>query len=468
MRGLCLVLLLLPFLAGCMGGGAPPSRDTLEQVRLGFQRIDELAGDEAVKAELKSLKVELVDIAGSQDFNQQAEAVKVRLLIGYCWERLGGVADARREYGAVVSPAGGGCRPVPGREYGAFALFRIAQISEHLTEYYAEESEDPDLSSEERQQAAELLKEERKHAIKALERATNFPVGAQVLVRTPETGSERPTAWETKSIRSEAHRRLDKYYRDTRTYQVFEYLVRICGGTDRSYSYVLSLVVLAVLAKVVTTPLSLAQFKSMRAMQAIQPELKKLQEKFKGDKQQMARAQMALFKEHKINPASSCLPMLIQLPILMWVYWGIRRFTFRFLGVPFLYLESLGEPDVIRIGEVTWPGPLLIIYGLSMYFSQKLISTPATTPEQQQQQKLMAIILPVMLVIMFKSLPAAFIFYWLLMNILMTGHQYLIMRPQRAAAAAASAPPQPAPPPPEAIQKLSQGGKARKKKKKRR
>ncbi len=226
----------------------------------------------------------------------------------------------------------------------------------------------------------------------------------------------------------------------------------------------------------------------MHAMQAVQPEIKKLQEKYKGDKQQLAKAQMELFKAHKVNPAASCLPMLIQMPILIWVYYGIRHFVFQFWGVQFLYIDSLAEPDVMP-GAPAWPGPLLLLYGVSMYFSQKLIASPAATPEQQQQQKLMAIMMPVLLVVILKTLPAAFILYWLLQNILMTGHQYLIMRGRRLAEAVPGGvpPPPPAtspvpppgsgPPPPretgpapprEALDKLSQGTRRRKKKKKRR
>ncbi len=210
-------------------------------------------------------------------------------------------------------------------------------------------------------------------------------------------------------------------------------------------------------------------------MQAVQPELKKLQEKYKGDKQKLAKEQMELFKRHGVNPAASCLPMLIQMPILIGVYYGIRSFVFRFENVSFLYIESLANPDVVRIGETLWPGPLLLLYGVSMYFSQKLISTPAATPEQQQQQKLMAFMMPVLLVLILKALPAAFILYWFLQNILMTGHQYLITRPQRLAMAGAGGggePRAPAPsapgPPTEAIDRLSRGTRRRKKKKKQR
>ncbi len=180
---------------------------------------------------------------------------------------------------------------------------------------------------------------------------------------------------------------------------------------------------------------------------------------------------MDLFKEHKVNPAGSCLPMLIQFPILIWVYYAIRYFVFQFEGVHFLYVKSLADPDVVTVSGMPVPGPLLILYGISMYFSQKLLAQPTATPEQQQQQKMMAYMMPVLLLFVLKSLPAAFILYWLLQNMLMTGHQWLIMRPQRELAAVAESVTTVAEsvgPPPEAIQKLSQGNGGGKKKKKRR
>jgi YidC/Oxa1 family membrane protein insertase len=300
------------------------------------------------------------------------------------------------------------------------------------------------------------------------------------LARIPTFGEAATVYWEAIDVRYEAYERLDAYNREKTLYKSFELVVRLCGGEDRDSSFILAIILIAILAKVITTPLSAAQFRSMQAMQAVQPEVKKLQEKYKGDKQQLARAQMELFKKHGVNPAASCLPMLIQMPILIGVYYGIRSFVFRFEGVSFLYISNLANPDVIAIAGKLWPGPLLLLYGVSMYLSQKLIATPAATPEQQQQQKLMAFMMPVLLVVILKSLPAAFILYWFLQNILMTGHQYLIARPGRIAAAAAGAggkPPPPAPPgetppgagpPPEAIEKLSPRGTRRSKKKKKR
>jgi YidC/Oxa1 family membrane protein insertase len=453
-----LLLLLLPFLVGCFGpGGTPLSRDELDDIRYKFEEIDRIRTEDEVKDRLATLREQLAPIADSKDPGFRAEAARLRLERAYCWERIGDFTEAQSEYGILAGRRGGGCAPSGGSKYGPVVYFRLAQIVEY-------ERTVPDSRSD-----PERL---RKQARGALEQATRFPVGTETLIRRPPVGFLQPGVWDRKDILYEAYSRLDEYYRDALSYRIFSALVRFCGG-DKNYSYVLAIVLIALIAKLITTPLSAAQFRSMQAMQAVQPELKKLQQKYKDDKQQMARAQMELFKAHKVNPASSCLPMLIQMPILIWVYYGIRHFVFQFWDVSFLYIHSLAHPDAMP-GAPAWPGPLVLLYGVSMYFSQKLIATPAATPEQQQQQKLMAYMMPVLLVVILKGLPAAFILYWLLQNILMTGHQYLIMRRRRTAEAAAIPGPAPAPstpapaPPPEALDKLSQGTRPRRKKKKRR
>jgi YidC/Oxa1 family membrane protein insertase len=463
---LLIMLALLPLLSGCFGAqGKPLPADQLYSIRDQFEEIDRL-GAAALDERLTALRREVDDLSGTKDRARQAELARKRLLVGYHFERRGDFfPDAAGHYEQAARG-----------EYASVALFRTAQMAEYAAALAEADSQDLSLSSEERQRAVEIRDQRRDQAKKALDRASNYPVDTRVTMRDPGVGSIVPGTWHLVDIRHEAYKRLDAYNRTKPLYRGFEFIVQLCGGEERNSSYILAIILIAVLAKLITTPLSAAQFRSMQAMQAVQPEVKKLQEKYKDDKQKLAKEQMELFRKHGVNPAASCLPMLIQMPILIGVYYGIRSFVFRFEGISFLYIEDLASPDVLRIGETLWPGPLLLLYGVSMFFSQKLIATPAATPEQQQQQKMMAIVMPVMLVLILKALPAAFILYWFLQNILMTGHQYLIGRPGRLAAAAAGAgAPSPGPtpeppaagPPPEAMEKLSQGPRRRKKKRRR-
>ena len=88
---------------------------------------------------------------------------------------------------------------------------------------------------------------------------------------------------------------------------------------------VLTIVIFTILVRLLTFPLTQAQIKSSKAMQEVQPKMKKLQEKYKGDREKLAAAQMELYREHNINPMMGCLPLLIQLPVLLGLYGAISR-----------------------------------------------------------------------------------------------------------------------------------------------
>src|SRR5882672_8993546 len=88
---------------------------------------------------------------------------------------------------------------------------------------------------------------------------------------------------------------------------------------------VLSIVVFTVLIRLLTFPLTQQQIKSSKAMQELQPKMKKMQEKYKGDREKLAAEQMKLYREHNINPLAGCLPLLIQMPVLLGLYGAISR-----------------------------------------------------------------------------------------------------------------------------------------------
>ena len=214
-----------------------------------------------------------------------------------------------------------------------------------------------------------------------------------------------------------AQMRLDMLQRGDWRYKAIGTFVSLLGG-NRRYSYALALLLIAVLIKLVTWPLTSSSFRSIRAMQSLQPLIKELQTKHKGDRQALAAEQMRLFKKHKINPLGGCLPMLIQMPILIGVYQGIRFYQYQLYNAKFLWIGNLALPDM----------PLLIMYAVSLYVSQKLTTMPQADPQQQQMQNTMTIMMPLMLTVMFATLPAAFILYWFFYNVLITGHQYYLMR----------------------------------------
>jgi YidC/Oxa1 family membrane protein insertase len=103
---------------------------------------------------------------------------------------------------------------------------------------------------------------------------------------------------------------------------------------------VLAIVVFTILVRLITLPLTLQQQKSTKAMQQLQPELKKLQEKYKDDREKLAQAQMSLYREYGVNPAGGCLPLIIQMPILLGLYQAI---IFALASTPYQLMELSGR-----------------------------------------------------------------------------------------------------------------------------
>ena len=197
-------------------------------------------------------------------------------------------------------------------------------------------------------------------------------------------------------------------------------------------SYAWAILFFTVIIKALLFPLTQKQYTSMKEMQAIQPEIKKIQEKYKDDPKKLQEAQAALFTEHQVNPFGGCLPLFIQMPILWGIYGTIMNFRHLFEGehVRFLWIggwlsqkypqyfaKNLASPDVA----------LIFMYGLSMYLSQKLTVTDPTTAKQQSTMNL---VMPVMFTFMLWSwkLPCAMVLYWCSFNLLGLIQQAHIIR----------------------------------------
>jgi YidC/Oxa1 family membrane protein insertase len=204
-------------------------------------------------------------------------------------------------------------------------------------------------------------------------------------------------------------------------------------------SYGWALIALAFVVRLVLWPLSEMQFRSIAEMQKVQPLVKALQAKHKGDPQAQNAAMMALYKEHKVNPLAGCFPMLIQFPILIGLFWAIQAQIASFsnehwlwIGSPFaqelakqykdwnILGTSLATPDVV----------LLILYVISMYFTVRYGSPPSTDPQQAQTQKIMAIVSPAMIAFFgFKyQWASALYIYWLATNVFTVAQQYWLFR----------------------------------------
>ncbi|HZO90153.1 MAG TPA: YidC/Oxa1 family membrane protein insertase [Chthonomonadaceae bacterium] len=220
--------------------------------------------------------------------------------------------------------------------------------------------------------------------------------------------------------------RIDQRNSTGISYKIVDVLVAATGRLP-AFSYWFALVIIAVLVKLITLPLTLRMYRSQREMQRIQPVLKEIQEKYKG-KPELNEKVMATYKEHGINPFASCLPMVIQLPFMIWVYNMIRQYEFHFSHGKFLWIGSALSfkfPDYLATNLAQFDLVLLLIYAASNYLTMKL--TPPADPQQAQQQKSMSIMMTGMMIWMFLLYrwSAAFMLYWLVLNLMSAWQQYV-------------------------------------------
>lgn len=174
----------------------------------------------------------------------------------------------------------------------------------------------------------------------------------------------------------------------------------------------IAIILATIIIKLILLPLTLKQDKSMKQMKLIQPELEKLKEIYKNDPQTLNVKTMELYKEHKVNPAGGCLPLLIQLPIL-WALFAVLRSGIIPENETFLWM-ILSKPDPLYI--------LPILNGAVSFLQQKLMGS-----SDNPQMKNMMYMFPAMMVFISLKMPAGLQVYWLASSICAVVQQYWIM-----------------------------------------
>ncbi|MBB5502788.1 membrane protein insertase YidC [Paraburkholderia sp. MM5384-R2] len=176
-----------------------------------------------------------------------------------------------------------------------------------------------------------------------------------------------------------------------------------------------SIVLLTVLIKAVFFPLSAASYKSMARMKAITPRMQALRERFKGDPQKMNAALMELYKTEKVNPFGGCLPVVIQIPVFISLYWVLLS-SVEMRGAPWiLWIHDLSQQDPYFI--------LPILMAVSMFLQTRLNPTP---PDPVQAKMMM--FMPIAFSVMFFFFPAGLVLYYVVNNVLSIAQQYYITR----------------------------------------
>jgi len=179
----------------------------------------------------------------------------------------------------------------------------------------------------------------------------------------------------------------------------------------------IDILILSILIKIIFLPLTQISMKSMKEMQKVQPEMKRLKEQFKNDKARVQQEIMLLYKRRKINPMSGCLPMLVQIPVFIALYNALQN-SIEMRHAPFLFwIRDLSAKDPIYITP--------IIMGATMVLQQKMTPT-AADPAQARIFMLM----PIMFTFLFLNFPSGLVLYWMVTNILSIAHQYYMNKMQ--------------------------------------
>ena len=177
-------------------------------------------------------------------------------------------------------------------------------------------------------------------------------------------------------------------------------------------NWALSIIVLTLIIKLAFYKLSEKSFRSMAGMKKLAPRLQKIKETYKDDKQKIGKKTMELYKSEKINPAAGCLPILVQIPVFISIYWVLIEMV-ELRQTPFLYLPDLSMKDPYFI--------LPLIMGASMWFQQRLNPPPA----DPIQAKIM-MMLPVVFTVFFLWFPSGLVLYWVTNNVLSITQQVYI------------------------------------------
>ncbi len=195
-------------------------------------------------------------------------------------------------------------------------------------------------------------------------------------------------------------------------------------------NYGVIIILFSILTKVMFWPLTRKSTESMRRMQALQPKLKALQEKYKDNKEKLAQAQMEMYKKEKVNPMAGCLPLLVQSPVFIALYQGLNH-TIALRNTPFvLWIKDLSQPDAMF--QLPFSLPMLgsdfnllpILMSVAMYFQTKL--TP--TASAGGQMAVMNTMMPLLMLFFFYNMPSGLVLYWLVNTILQIQQTWKIQK----------------------------------------
>ena len=229
----------------------------------------------------------------------------------------------------------------------------------------------------------------------------------------------------------------------------FHWLLSLFMHPDSGWTWALSIVLLTMVIRTALIPLFVRQINSSRNMQLLQPKMKALQDKYGADREKLGQETMKLYKEEGVNPMASCLPILLQAPIFMALFWVLRNTSSgQAMGY---FTQNLGLMDSLQnavlmgahISETFWPvvqwtpvqtiAIVLIVLMVGVLFinqmqlMRKNMPPEALTGPMAQQQKMMLYLFPLIYAIGGVNIPIGVLVYWLTTNLWTMGQQYLLI-----------------------------------------
>jgi YidC/Oxa1 family membrane protein insertase len=188
-----------------------------------------------------------------------------------------------------------------------------------------------------------------------------------------------------------------------------------------------AIIALTILTRAILIPLTYKQLKGMRALQALQPQIKEIQAKYKNDRQRMQQEMMRFYQENKVNPFASCIPLLAQLPIFFTLFSVLRNELPADIGCQAGHCGA--EASFLFINDLTAKatGTELIVL-LVLYVGTQLISGMVMSLSADKSQRMMMFVLPLVFIPFVISFPAGLVLYWITTNTWTIGQQYVIQR----------------------------------------
>ncbi|MDA3802834.1 MAG: YidC/Oxa1 family membrane protein insertase [Patescibacteria group bacterium] len=201
-----------------------------------------------------------------------------------------------------------------------------------------------------------------------------------------------------------------------------------------------AIILLTLVIKLVLWPLNTSSIKSQKSLQDLQPKLDKLKKKYKDDKVALSKATMDLYKQHKVNPFSSCLPLLIQLPFLIAVFRIFRDGVNSNLDLVYSFIANPGSIDMMSLGIIDLSTPniyLAVLAGLAQFWQSKMMlaKKPAIKTKGAKDENMAAImskqmmyVMPVITIVIGMSLPGGLTLYWFVLTLFTVFQQLIIFK----------------------------------------